>query len=64
MAFREGSEIQDWRVKEMVAIAHKYFVDFLTKGDVGVVEQIFDESIVHTDGTFNDLHLGVVYFLE
>lgn len=59
IAFRESGEIHDWRVKEMVTIVHKYFVDFLTEGNVNVAEDIFDDSIVHTDGRYPEKKMRI-----
>lgn len=40
----------------MLKIAHKYFVDFLTKGDESVTSEIFSDDCVHVDKIWDAVH--------
>ena len=40
-------------------VAHKYFVDFLSKGNMAVAEEIFDEECEHLDVVWAPTHPSV-----
>lgn len=56
LAFREGEKIQDWRVQQMVDLAHSYFIDFLTNKRAELSEQIFSEEVMHVDVVWDPTH--------
>lgn len=55
-AFKENSQLQDWRVKDMVETCHKYFVDFLSKGAIDLAEDLFADDCEHVDNVWDPAH--------
>lgn len=51
----EGA-IQDWRVKQMVELAHTYFMEFLTNKKVELADSLFAEDVLHRDVIWDPTH--------
>eukprot|EP00887_Chlorella_sp_A99_P000231 scaffold13.g231.t1 len=49
-------KLGDWRTKQMIELAHAYFVDFLTKGKIELADSMLDENVVHVDRVWDPVH--------
>ncbi|KAI8103616.1 hypothetical protein M9435_004951 [Picochlorum sp. BPE23] len=53
---KDTEEVQDWRIKDMMTMTEKYFIDFVNKGDEAIADEIFDDNAVHMDLVWDPLH--------
>jgi hypothetical protein len=53
---KASEKIQDWRVQQMVQLAHDYLIEYLTNKRAELAEQLFDEGVVHKDVVWDASH--------
>mmetsp|Transcript_44837 Transcript_44837/g.113495 ORF Transcript_44837/g.113495 Transcript_44837/m.113495 type:complete len:261 (-) Transcript_44837:209-991(-) len=40
----EDGEVHDWRIKQMCEVAHRYYADVWSRGDMGAADEVLDEE--------------------